>query len=128
MQSPASPARQNESRCDAARRPSPQRAFPQSTPDRDDDDVNPDCRVNDLRKGMKTLIRPTLATGYALCTTCALGDERHYVFDCPRFAGLRLTHAELFQDASGAMKSLVWHKDQEDVCALLLAIVAQAQT
>ena len=58
----------------------------------------------------------------------ALGDERHYVFDCPRFAGLRLTHAELFQDASGAMKSLVWHKDQEDVCALLLAIVAQAQT
>ena len=34
----------------------------------------------------------------------------------------------LFQDASGAMKSLVWHKDQEDVCALLLAIVAQAQT
>ena len=33
-----------------------------------------------------------------------------------------------FQDASGAMKSLVWHKDQEDVCALLLAIVAQAQT
>ena len=63
-----------------------------------------------------------------LCTTCALGDERHYVFDCPRFAGLRLTHAELFQDASGAMKSLVWHKDQEDVCALLLAIVAQAQT
>ena len=56
------------------------------------------------------------------------GDERHYVFDCPRFAGLRLTHAELFQDASGAMKSLVWHKDQEDVCALLLAIVAQAQT
>ena len=50
--------------------------------------------------------------------------------DCLRISctKLRLTHAELFQDASGAMKSLVWHKDQEDVCALLLAIVAQAQT
>ena len=63
-----------------------------------------------------------------LCTTCALGDERHYVFDCPHFAGLRLTHAELFQDAAGAMKSLVWHKDQQAVSALLLAISTEAQT
>ena len=63
-----------------------------------------------------------------LCTTSALGDERHYVFDCPHFGGLRLTHAELFRDAAGAMKSLVWHKDQQAVCALLLAIVAEAQT
>ena len=61
------------------------------------------------------------------CTACALGDERHYVFDCPHFAGLRLTQAELFQDASGDIKSLVWHKDQQAVCALLLAIVAEAQ-
>ena len=63
-----------------------------------------------------------------LCATRAQGDERHYVFDCPHFAGLRLTHAELFQDAAGAMKSLMWHKDQQDVCALLLAILTQAQT
>ena len=63
-----------------------------------------------------------------LCTTCALGNEHHYVFICPHFAGLRLTHGELFQDASGAMMSLVWHKDQQAVCALLLATVAEAQT
>ena len=56
------------------------------------------------------------------CATCALGDERHCGFDCPHFAGLRLTHAELFEDALGAMKSLVWHKDQQAVCALLLSI------
>ena len=62
------------------------------------------------------------------CTACALGDERHYVFDCPHLAGLRLTRAERFQDASGAVKSLVWHKDQQAGCALLLAIVAEAQT
>ena len=41
-----------------------------------------------------------------LCATCALGGERHYGFDCPHFADLRLTHAELFQHASGAVKSL----------------------
>ena len=33
-----------------------------------------------------------------------------------------------FEEASGAMKSLVWHKDRQAVCALLLAIVTQAQT
>ena len=83
---------------------------------------------NDVLANKGLIICPRRLRRCTLCTTCALGDERHYVFDCPRFAGLRLTHAELFQDASGAMKSLVWHKDQEDVCALLLAIVAQAQT
>ena len=39
--------------------------------------------------------------------------------------GLKLTHAGLFQEASGDMKSLVW-QDQQAVCALLLATVAEA--
>ena len=54
-----------------------------------------------------------------LCATCALGDERCYVFHCPHFAGLCPTHAQLFQDASGAMTSLVWHKDQQAVCTIV---------
>ena len=56
------------------------------------------------------------------CTTRAVGDERHCIFDCPRFCELRQEHADLFGDAR-AMRSLMWHKDQKSVCALILAIV-----
>ncbi len=31
------------------------------------------------------------------CATNAIGDERHCVFDCPHFQGLRRQHAEIFQ-------------------------------
>ncbi len=42
------------------------RLFPQSSPEaREDDTTMPDQQVNDLRKGLKALIRPKLATGYA---------------------------------------------------------------
>ena len=61
------------------------------------------------------------------CTTRAVGDERHCIFDCPRFCELRQEHADLFGDAH-AMRSLMWHKDQKSVCALILAIVSEAQT
>ena len=50
------------------------------------------------------------------------GDERHCIFDCPRFCELRQEHADLFGDAR-AMRSLMWHKDPKSVCALILAIV-----
>ncbi len=62
------------------------------------------------------------------CATTAIGDERHCVFDCPHFQGLRLQHAEIFRDAHDAMRSVMWHKDQKSVCALVLAIVNEAQT
>ncbi len=47
------------------------------------------------------------------CTFCAanaIGDERHCVFDCPHFQGLRQLLqqcAELFQDFHDAMRSLM---------------------
>ncbi len=53
---------------------------------------------------------------------------RHCVFDCRHFEGLRQQHAGIFQDSHDAMRSLMWHKDQKSVCALVLAIVNEAQT
>ncbi len=59
------------------------------------------------------------------CATDAIGDERHCVFDCPHFQGLRQQRAQIFQDSHGAMRSLMWDKDQMSVCALGLAIHCQ---
>ncbi len=42
--------------------------------------------------------------------------------------GLRQQHALIFRDSSDAMRSVMWHKDQKSVCALVLAIVNEAQT
>ena len=39
-----------------------------------------------------------------------------------------LLHAEIFRDSHDAMRSVMWHKDQKSVCALVLAIVNEAQT
>ena len=63
-----------------------------------------------------------------ICATDAIGDERHCVFDCPHFQSLRQQHAEIFRDSHDAMRSVMWHKDQKSVCALVLAIVNEAQT
>ena len=41
------------------------------------------------------------------CTTWAVGDERHCLFGCPHFGGLRSGHAQLFDEAHGAMGSLM---------------------
>ncbi len=63
--------------------------------------------------------------------TAAIGDERHCVFDCPRFQSLWQQHVEIFlifQDSHDAMRSLMRHKAQKSVCALLLTIVNEAQT
>ncbi len=61
------------------------------------------------------------------CATNAVGDERHCVFDCPHFQGLRQQHAEIFRDSHDAMRSVMWHKDQKSVCALVLAIVNEEE-
>ena len=58
-------------------------------------------------------------------TALTLGDERHCLFDCPHFDDLRSEHAQLFDEARGAMRSLNWHKIQKSVCAMILA---EAQT
>ncbi len=57
-----------------------------------------------------------------------IGDERHCVFGCPHFQGLRQQHGEIVQDPHDAMRSFMWHKDQKSVCALVLAFVNEAQT
>ena len=33
-----------------------------------------------------------------------------------------------FNEAHGAMRSLMWHENQKSVCAMILAIVKEAQT
>ncbi len=43
-------------------------------------------------------------------------------------SGLRQQHAMIFRDSHDAMRSVMWHKDQKSVCALVLAIVNEAQT
>ncbi len=56
--------------------------------------------------------------------SAALGDGRH----CPHFEGLRLGFAVLFNDAHSAMQTLLWHKAQKAVFALMLAIRTEAPT
>ena len=63
------------------------------------------------------------ATIAPLCGTRALGDERHFVFDCPHFAHIRRQFRSLYQDADGTMQCFVWHKDQKAVCHCLAAIL-----
>ena len=75
------------------------------------------------------LVRPMIPRQLRRCTLCdthAVGDERHYVFDCPRFAHIRRQFRSLFQDADGAMQSFVWHRNQKAVCHCLAAILSLA--
>ena len=47
-----------------------------------------------------------------------------------RFFGYSGTFADSaqYKDSHDAMRSVMWHKDQKSVCALVLAIVNEAQT
>ena len=38
-----------------------------------------------------------------------VGDERHYVFECPAFDDIRRGFQHLFDDSCGAMRLLIWH-------------------
>ena len=72
------------------------------------------------------LAKPAVPRHLRRCTLCgtrALGDERHFVFDCPHFAHIRRQFRSLYQDADGAMQCFVWHKDQKAVCHCLAAIL-----
>ena len=72
------------------------------------------------------LARPAIPRHLPRCTMCEtslLGDERHFVFDCPHFAHIRRQFRSLYQDADGAMQWCVWHKDQKAVCHCLAAIL-----
>ncbi len=46
----------------------------------------------------------------------------------PRLVTEWQQHAMIFKESHDAMRSVMWHKDQKSVCALVLAIVNEAQT
>ena len=72
------------------------------------------------------LAKPAVPRHLRRCTLCgtrALGDERHFVFDCPHFAHICRHFRSLYQDADGTMQCFVWHKDQKAVCHCLAAIL-----
>ncbi len=71
---------------------------------------------------------PRRLSSCAFCPSGAYGAERHCAFDCPHFTGLRLSFAQLFDDAHGAMRISVWHQDEKAVSALMLAICIVAWT
>ena len=78
-----------------------------------------------LRVEQGKLARPAIPWHLRRCTLCetrALGDEMHFVSDCPHFAHIRRQFRSLYQDADGTMQCFVWHKDQKAVCHCLTAI------
>ena len=75
------------------------------------------------------LARPVISRQLRQCTLCsthAIGDERHYVFDCQPFAHIRRQFRSLFQNADGAMQSFMSHRNQKAVCHCLAAILTLA--
>ena len=58
-----------------------------------------------------------------LCPGMHVGDERHYVFECPAFHDIRLGFRHLFDDSHGAMRLFMWHPCQKDVASCLLQLL-----
>ena len=46
-----------------------------------------------------------------LCDQCAVGDERHMVFECPALQGVRDKYAALFVDGASTMQQFMWQQD-----------------
>ena len=76
-------------------------------------------------------VRPRLPRHLRRCTLCSslsTGDERHYLFECSGLQGVRDHFSSLFDDASGSMQCLVWHKNQKAVSQLLTAVLHTVET
>ncbi len=83
------------------------------------------CRLS--KAGLQGQARvPRHLRSCIFCPGWALGDERHCVFECPRFDGHRLSFPQLFDDAHYVIRTLVWHKHQKAVSALTLAVCTEA--
>ena len=65
---------------------------------------------------------------WPLASFFPVGDEVHYVFDCPRFGAIRAQYSNLFQDAEGSMHLFIWHKDLKAVSHCLTGILQMPQT
>ena len=59
-----------------------------------------------------------------LCSTGALGDERHMLLECLALADLRLQFSSLLLSCSSVMRRLLWAKDQH-VCRHIIACLDQ---
>ncbi len=64
----------------------------------------------------------------SLCSTRCVGDERHDLFECPKIDEIRAQYADFFESSAGAMRSFVWHKDQQAVCDCITAVIRLAET
>ena len=62
----------------------------------------------------------------SLCSTRSVGDERHYRFESPKFIEIRAQFAHLPGSSAGAMRSVVWHKEQQAVCDCMIAVIRLA--
>ena len=51
-----------------------------------------------------------------------------YLFECPKFDEIRAQSAHLYESSAGAMRSFVWHKDQQAVCDCMTAVIRLAET
>ena len=71
---------------------------------------------------------PGQLCGCTFCTTQAVGNEQYSLCDCPQFGHLESEDGELSDEAHGAMRSLMRHNKQKTSCAVILAIVKEAQT
>ena len=76
-------------------------------------------------------VRPRLPRHLRRCTLCrtlSVGDERHYLFECPELHMARAQSSSLFHDAQGSMRSLVWHKRSAAVSQFLAAVLHRIET
>ncbi len=60
----------------------------------------------------------------------ALGDERHFMLECPQFGDVRAqyAYADLLQDARDSMRNLMWHQNQKALSDFVIAILAGPRT
>ena len=82
------------------------------------------CHLSKVNfKASGTTQPPPLAS-----STRSVGDERHHLFDCPKFDDIRAQDADLYQSSAGAMRSFVWHKGQYAACDCMTVVIRLAET
>ncbi len=85
---------------------------------------------HDLPVEQGRMARPMVLRYLRRCTLCsrrALGDERHFMLECPQFDDVRARYADLLQDARDSMRimqGLMWHRNQKALrCDFVIAIL-----
>ena len=82
-----------------------------------------------FRHGAHTLpieMRLRMARLARVCPGCPcmhVGNERHYIFECPAFHDICHGFQNPFDDSHGAMRLLWWHPCQKDVASCLLQLL-----